>query len=817
MKTFILNLTLFCVSASVLAQSKISGKTTDADGNPIPYANVLILSQRDTSFVKGDMANASGEYAIDVKPGHYILRYSAMGFRTFESPAFLLTVSGKNFGNLVMEDEAQQLEEVVVQAEKPLFQQQIDRTVVNVRNSVLTRGSSALQVLERSPGVMVNRQNNSFALNGKSGVTVMINGKLMRLSGEQLIIMLNGMNADNIEKIELLTTPPAKYDADGSAGMINIVLTKNEEYGTKGSFSLTGGYGKGAKGVTSINLTHNTGRINVYSAYSFSYDQSHSDWYADADQDVPVMGGAQHVDFWNTNKPTYKNHNATIGIDATLSARTTVGSRITYNNSFSSSDIFNRGEYNIQPDSFLLMLTAIDGVNRWRNTMTNLYLERTISDNEQLNIDFDYLQYSNDSPTEVFTGFYGREGNAIGTDDGSFPTRQRGFAGTPIRVGVFKVDYVKKLSDKMKMETGVKGTYTRSSSLSGIESRVDGEWVSSPRTLNDIVMHEIIGGAYGSFNWQVNSSTNLVMGLRYEYSDTQMNAEKEANRIDRRLGKIFPSLFLSHKLNDKSDLQFSYTKRIGRPTYNDLASFITYNDPISVFTGNPALKPVITQNIKLGYNYHGYSFSVLISRDENPIAFGQLVESPERDLMYVGPQNLKYQNNISFQGNLPVKVFSWWNINTGFSTGMRQFELLHTKQQLKKTYFTYSFYGSNTITLPKDFSLEISGWYNGLSYNGSIRVDGFGMLNAGIKKDLKNNLGSFQLSVSDLLKSLTIDSYFGHLTQEAFSVKSHVIYNTESARARIVKLTYTKSFGNNKVKGQRQRSIGSKDERDRIR
>lgn len=818
MKTFILNLIMACISTATLAQSKVTGQTTAADGNPIPYANVLLLNQSDTTFVIGTMANEQGKYALDAKPGAYIVRFSAVGFKTFESSAFELTSeSVKELGTVAMQELSQELQEVVVQAEKPLFEQQIDRTIVNVQSSVLTKGSSALQVLERSPGVLVNRQNNTFGLNGKNGVVVMINGKIMRLSGAQLVTMLNGMNADDIEKIELLTTPPAKYDADGSAGMINIVLKKNEELGTKASLTLTGGFGKGPKAMTGINLTHNTGKINIYSAYTYSEDHSHSDWYADSYQNVPVMGGEQDVDFWNINKPIYKNHNGTIGIDVTVNERTTLGSRITYNNNHAKSEIFNRGEYNIRPDSFLLMLANINGVNRWRNTMANIYLEKAISKDEKLNIDFDYLKYNNESPTEISTSFYGREGNAVGTNDGVFAALQRGFANTPIDVSVLKIDYSKQLSEKLKMENGIKGTYTRSSSLSRIESQVDGEWVSNPNTLNDIVMNESIVGAYTSFNWQVSPSTNMIMGARYEYSDTRMNADKEENRIDRRFGKIFPSWFLSKKLNDKADLQLSYTKRIGRPTYNDLASFVTYNDPISVFTGNPSLRSVITHNVKFGYNVSGYSFGLLLSRDINPIAFGQLVENAERSLMYVGPQNLKYQNSISLQANLPIKVAEWWNINTGFNAGLRQFQLLHTKEQLEKTYFTYSAYGSNTITLPRAFSLEISGWYSSMSYNGSIRVDGVGMLNAGIRKELQKNMGSLQLTVSDVLKSLSFNSYFGHLTEEAFSVKSHVLYNTESAKARIIKLTYTKSFGNNKVRSQRQRGIGSKDERDRIR
>ncbi len=413
--------------------------------------------------------------------------------------------------------------------------------------------------------------------------------------------------------------------------------------------------------------------------------------------------------------------------------------------------------------------------------------------------------------------FIDGESNELETNGSIFSTRQRGSANTPIQVGVVKLDYVKQMNKSLKFEAGIKGTYTRSSGLSKIESLVDDQWVSSPRTSNNSDLREGIGAAYSSFYLQINPSTNLVAGARYEYSDTRMDAEKEENKIDRRFGKLFPSVFVSKKLNDKSELQLSYTKRISRPSYNDLASFITYNDPIAVFTGNPSLRPVITNNVKIGYNYQGYSFSVLLSRDDYPISRFQAAANPAGDLLYIAPQNVRYQNNLTFQTNLPWKVNNWWSMNAGFVGGWRQFKLAHTKEQLEKTYFAYSVYGSQTFLFLKNFSLEISGWYNSLQYDGSKKVGGFGTLNAGIKKELASNKGSIQLSVSDLFRSMNIHTYFGYLTEEAFSLRSHLSYNTESRRTRIIKLTYAKSFGNTKIRGQKQRGIGSKDERDRVR
>jgi hypothetical protein len=261
----------------------------------------------------------------------------------------------------------------------------------------------------------------------------------------------------------------------------------------------------------------------------------------------------------------------------------------------------------------------------------------------------------------------------------------------------------------------------------------------------------------------------------------------------------------------------SYTKRISRPSYNDLASYVGYSDPTAVYTGNPFLQPTITHNIKLGYNYKSYSFSLLFSRDNNPIARYQLTESPAADILYISPQNLAWQNNISFQANLPWKVNNWWNMSYSFSGGLRQYKVGYTKQPLEKKYFGYSLNFNQTFKLPKNFSAELSGWYSNTWYNGTVKINGFGVLNIGIKKELKNNAGSFQLSASDLLMDERYIVRYGELTEEAFSIKSHVTFNTESSKFPIIKLTYSRSFGNNTIKGQGKQGTGSEDERDRIR
>ena len=819
MQTLLVNLLLFCVLQNAFGQ--VSGKLTTVGGQPVPFANVLLLKGTDTSFVKASLTDEKGTYQFeDTRPGTYILRFSSAGYQTWDSPVFELmdSLQSKNFGTQVMKEDTKQLGEVVIRSEKALIQQKPEGIIVNVESSLMTKGSSALQVLERSPGVVINHRDNSIELNGKSGVTVMLNGKPMRLSVEQVVNLLSGMSGDDIATIELLTTPPSSYDAEGSAGLINIILKKNKRQGTNGSFSLTAGYGYGEKGTGSVNLSHNKRNMNLYGSYTFSHNRTYSNMFVSSAQNMPFMGGDVFVLGWFTTKAVRNNHDATVGLDIKLNSKTTIGSSLTYNNSGNSTANFTDAGYNVLPDSLLQFNGDNRATNRWNNMISSFYVERLLKPGEKINVDVDYLYFNNKARSEVQSTFINKHGTQAGTDELLFSPRQKGLANTTIRVGVAKMDYTKQVSKKVKLETGIKGAYTQSSSISGIQSLLNGVWTSGDQISNNIVMKEGIGAIYASVNSQINQSMNLVLGARYEYSYTNMDNSKSGNNIaKRKLGTLFPSLFFSKKLNDQSELQLSYTKRITRPSYNDLASYVGYSDPTAVYTGNPFLKPTITNNIKLGYNYKSYSFSLLFSRDDNAIIRYQLTESPARDMLFISPQNLKRLNTITFQTSLPWKINNWWTMNYGFVGGLRRYKAEYTKKPFEKSFFGYSLNFSQVFKLPNSFSAEFSGLYHSLSYDGSRKIEGFGVLNAGIKKELKKNGGSFQLSVADILSKERYIINYGTLTEEAFSIRSHVAFYPESAKVPIIKLTYSRSFGNNKSKAQTQRGIGSTDERDRIR
>jgi hypothetical protein len=245
----------------------------DELGKHIPHSTVLLLQIKDSSLVKGVVSDSEGKFLVEEIPsGKYLLSGSMLGYETTYIPEISVRQNNQAI-KIILREKLSDLSEVTVQAQKPLFEQLNDRFVVNVRNSIISSGSNVLDVLSRTPGIVVNQQNNSISINGKEGVMVMLNDKLVRLPLDAVVQMLSGMNADQVEKIEIISSPPARYDSEGNAGLINIVNYVGPEMGTNGSFSANMGYGRYERLGSSININHRSKKVNLFMDVSGKMDR----------------------------------------------------------------------------------------------------------------------------------------------------------------------------------------------------------------------------------------------------------------------------------------------------------------------------------------------------------------------------------------------------------------------------------------------------------------------------------------------------------------------------------------------------------------
>ncbi|WP_343670507.1 outer membrane beta-barrel protein [Chitinophaga sp.] len=769
------------------AVAQVSGKLQDVQGAPVPFANVILLKAADSSIFKGAVADEQGSFQIaDVPVGQYVLRVNAIGYEVLHIPLN----GAKNIGVQVLQTSRRQLGEVVVRGTKPLYQQQEQGMVVNVESSILSKGSAALEVLERAPGIIIDHRNNSISMNGKSGVMVMLNGKLLRMPVTQVVELLRGMRADDVEKIELLTTPGVSYDAEGDGGIINIVLKKNSSIGLNGSVSATAGYGWGEKAGTSVQMGYN----KWYGSYSYNHNRSNADWHAVGTAQEPLYGGLTYSDVTGVMQPVENSHTARVGFDSRH-----MGASLLYGYSHTHFHNINSGMFNVLPDSILYNHVDVNEYMKWKNMIADFYVE-----GKHLNLSLDYLRYTMDRPSKALNSFVNLKGEEIGNNDTLFAPVQEGYAHTLIQVGVMTLDYKKQLNDKLKFEAGVKGSYNRTQSASGIKSLVEGEYVTGKDAADDGVMREVIGAGYASLKWQMDSATALTVGSRYEYADTRLTTE-------RKMGKLFPAIAFNKSFPGGHELFLTYNKRITRPAYTDLASFKSYTGPNSYASGNPSLIPTITNIFKIGYNYKGYSFSLLASRDDHPIVRWQMTETPDSTVLIVSSQNMLWQNNLVFQASIPVQVTDWWSMNYSLLAAYRQFKLVYTRKPAEKGYFTGSLNFSEQFKFQKGWSGELSGFYWGPSYDGSKKVGSFWEANVGVKKEIGK--GTLQFAVEDILANMHIPFSFGKLTEEAHDLKTNVVYSAESSYFPVMKLTYFRAFGGGK---QSHKESGAKEERERI-
>ena len=329
MKPTKLLLALFLGTIQVCyAQYTITGRIADEHDSDVPFANVLLLKIVDSTMVKGAVTDEKGNFELTYKAsGDFIIQSYMVGFaKTYTGLIHLSDVRNIQMPDMVLLEDTQQLDEVVVKASKPLYEMEVGKMVVNVSSSITSSGQSVIDVLEKSPGMLVNRQNLTFSLNGKEGVIVMMNGKRNRMPTEAVFQLLEGLNAGDVEKIEIMSIPPAKYDADGDAGFINIVTKKGSGTGTSGSFMANLGYGSGPRAGGSLNLSHNTDKIGIYGSYSINHLESIHlvDFYRDTNGSEQFINSRTNIE----RETIRQTQNFQLGLDYYVGKRTILSALI---------------------------------------------------------------------------------------------------------------------------------------------------------------------------------------------------------------------------------------------------------------------------------------------------------------------------------------------------------------------------------------------------------------------------------------------------------------------------------------------------------
>ncbi|OQP41108.1 hypothetical protein A4H97_14145 [Niastella yeongjuensis] len=787
----------------VMAQSKVRGIVVNNNGDPLVNASVMLLNSNDSSLIKGIMTIKEGRFSFEkVASGSYLVASTYIGYNQAYSRVFIAKNENIELSPLTLSQAEAKLSNVTVTARKPLIEQASDRLVINVANNITASGSTALDILERSPGVLVDRQNYSVSINGKDGVVVMMNGKISRMPLSSVVQMLAGMPADKIEKIELITTPPASLDAEGNAGYINIVLKQNTQYGTNGSYSLTAGCSRGAIASGTINFNHRKSKTNLYGDYTYNISQIpqyFSFYHAVTNQGIFLEN---YTD--SKRQPTESYHDGKIGLDYELSKKTIIGGLVTFYYRRWTMDADNTSNLYTNQQLDTTIDLSIHEFHPTSSIDANVNLQQTYKEGNKLSINLDYMYYNDQNPVTYDNTYYDADKIFIRNEEVNSNKT------TPIHLWIAAIDYTQKISKQLDWEAGAKTIISHFNNDVKIERLQGSDWTTDDALTANYDLDESIIAGYSSIRWIVDKKTNMKLGLRYEYTNSNLGTEKTKNIVDRHYGNLFPSFFLTHSFDDNNTVNASYSRRITRPTFWNLAPFVIFMDPNTFFSGNPGLQPSISDNVNLSYNYKNKILSLAYSYEADPITnFSPMIDSTtNKETLAAANQDNRQTVTISLL--LPVTFTKWWNMQLNISGSFQQLKGWYNNAVLSIDNKNFLLSGQQNFILPKDFTFALSGFYRSAGLFGIYKTKGVGSLDAGLQKKFTKIKSTLRLNWSNMLNTLIFKPEINQPDKNLITTGELIF--THPA----VKLTYTHNFGNDKVKNSRNRSLGNEEEKDRL-
>lgn len=794
----------FILSLALQAQQgAIKGKILDDDENGVAYATLLLKNYEDSILVKADASGMDGDFTFSQIPeGTYFIEVTYVGYSNYFTNEFYFDAnSDYNVPLIRLSPEAALLSEIVVKSTRPIVEVQPDKTVFNVEGSVNAVGNTALELLRKSPGVVVDN-NDNLMLQGKNGVQVYIDGKKSPLSSDDLANYLKTLQSTEIDAIEIITNPSAKYEAEGNAGIINIRLKKDKSLGANGSVNLGYRYGETGKYNGSANFNFRNKAFNTFGSYSLFKGDFVNDFFLYREQ------GGNIYDQSTFSIHNNESHGFKFGTDFFVSDKSTIGFLVNGNinnwdnNSESNTDIASISDRQI--DSFLIAQNNIAGDRD--NYNFNLNYAYNSGDGKTLNFDLDYGMFRNKGTSYQPNQYFAADGSTL-----LFERTYSNVTPTDIDIYTAKVDYESDLAGG-KLAMGAKSSYVKTDNTFDNYDIIEGDRIKNLDRSNNFVYKENINALYSSWQKAFGEKLNLMLGLRMEHTnskgDLTSNQVENDEVVERDYVNLFPSLGVTYQLNQDNSLRVNYSRRIDRPSYQDLNPFEWKIDELTFERGNPFLNPQYSNSYSLTHTYKSTLNSTLsytVTKD----VFTRITDAVDDKAATLTYVNLAKQSNLALTVSYPFAVVKWWNVYAT-ATGYR----IHNEANIEGKIIdlkanAFNFYGQNSFMLPKGFKLEVSGWYNSPGiWAGNWTTESQFDVSAGLAKSFWDDNATLKVSVSDIFRTnpWAGESQFGSL----------YIRGSGQWESRQLRVNFTYLLGNKQVKGARKRKTGLEDEQSRI-
>ena len=809
---------LICYFAALSLQAQIGLQITGNISNlrsakAMPYVTIALSRANDSSLVVTALADDQGRFVFtDLRPGKYYLSASAVGFQRQVSEILPLdSLHPQLITKLQMTPVDRSLAEVTVVSKKQFLERKLDKLVVNPEALITNAGSTAMEVLEKIPGVAVDKDGN-ISLKGKASVMVMLDGKPTYLGGTELANLLQTMSSSMVEQIEIMTNPSSKYDAGGNSGIINIKTKKNKQRGLNGGLNLA--YSQGIYGRTnnSLNLNYRRGKVNLFSSVSANYRKSLQklDIYRDFSDENNMVKA--HFSQNTKQLRRNQNYNAKLGMDFYATNKTTFGILFTGYSTPSAES----GTSSSFPRNNLQVLDSIvtaESINNgsWKNGAVNLNFQHNFdSTGRQLTFDVDYLRYNADNQQDFK--------NVIYNNDWSRRYNDRLVGDLPSITDIFsaKTDYTQLLPKKIKMDAGLKYSVVGTANTANYFNMVEDRKTIDISKTNRFTYRENVNAAY------INLSKNykkwgLQTGLRIEntnYEGHQFGNEfrPDADSIfTRSYTNAFPTTYISYAANEKNLYGVSYGRRIERPDYQDLNPFLYFLDKYTYEEGNPFLKPMYSNVLELTHTYRQFlTTTVNYSHTKDLIyeVFHQSAEAGDSISTVVTKGNIGRRDDVSVAVNAQVKVAKWWTMMVYAEGRYQVYRGTLYASPLEITGITGTANINNQFTFPGGWAAEASVFYRTKSPEGQIVIGAMSQADLGLKKDILKRKGSIKFAVRDVFGPMKVTGNinFQH-TQAGF---------TQRRDSRTASLSFNYRFGKPLKIPQKRNTGGAADEQSRM-
>jgi hypothetical protein len=732
-------------SLSVVA----SGTIMDHENKPLPYANVALLKADPRELITGTISDEEGNFSFKASASEKVLlRVSTIGYNTYTSDAIFLTTTNGDFGTIKLSVEMGALDEVEVRAARPNVRIQADKTVVNIEGTVIAEGSNALDVVGRSPGVFVDADGN-INLNGKSGVLVLLDDRQTYMSANDLANFLRAMPADNIQSIEVINNPPAKYDAEGAAGLINLVLKKNTYNGVNGNFNMGNQYN--GIHLPSVGGTVNIKRNKWTSNASLNYNQWGRLMELDLIRRFQLENGLSEFDQQARMKLRTKNLFFSGGTDYQINAKHTMGVNLQAStqkgedggNSFTS---ISNPEHSAANYINALNDTDFENARVFGNFH---YIGKLDTLGTKISADIDYSYMDTHSMILLNNSYWINE-------DRENERLNRIKTGNDMAYAIFtvKADFTKPFGEDKTLEIGLKGSWVKSDNILEIaKSEAEGPFIPDANS-NHFIYKENVMAAYTSFKGLLGEKVEYQAGLRAEYANIEGNSITSNQVNTQQYLNFFPSLYLQHKLSESYQIVYNVNRRITRPYYRQLNPFIFYIDPLTTEQGNPDLKPQYANNFEMNHIIKG-SYQVALSYSNTENAFGTILTQDEASrTSLIQMQNLDRTQNLSLRATIPVEFAEWYSTSNMLQFNGDSFQSQIGEDLLDVKQFSYMFRSQHNLILPKGFKVELTGIYRSPFRDGQIKINGMSWLDAGITKTFKDEKLSLTVNGSDIFRTM---------------------------------------------------------------